>query len=229
MNPEAAHPVRHRRSVWKWLLLMAVLLIAAVVLLAPQVIRNTGRYGDKFNRAVMNMRMIGLALTQFEADYGSHPNDLTRAEVLQQNPESRIQLGTSSANDYFHQLLAAGIVDTPTCFHGYGISNRKASELPDAVTPLPPGTCGFAYIIADGESKVPSTPLVVYPLVRGKFIFDRKLCRLRGNRAVVLYADSSIRLHPIDSSGRLMIDGLDLFDPAQAHWQGRGFQVKWPD
>jgi hypothetical protein len=46
---------------------------------------------------------------------------------------------------------------------------------------------------------------------------------------LVFHADSSVRAYPIDSSGRLMIDGLDLFDPAQAHWQGRGFQVKWPD
>lgn len=95
--------------------------------------------------------------------------------------------------------------------------------------PLPPGTCGFAYVITDGESKVPSAPVVVYPLVPGKFIFGKKLCKLWGNRAVVLHADFSVRDYPIDASGRLMIDGLDLFDPAQAHWQGRGFQVKWPE
>jgi hypothetical protein len=214
--------------VWKWLLVV-VLLFAAVILLIPQVILRIHGKGGPFTEAVNNMRMIGLALTQFEADYRSHPNDLTRTEVLQQNPESKIQLGTSSSNDYFHQLFASGIVDTTSLFYGYGISKRKAPEVADAVTPLPPGTCGFAYIITDGESRMPSAPVVVYPLVPGKFIFDKKLCKIWGNRAVVLHADSSVRAYPIDAFGRLVIDGLDLFDTAQAHWQGRGFQVKWPD
>jgi hypothetical protein len=228
MKPEVTHPVRHRRSAWKWLL-VAVILVAAVILFAPQVIRTELGHGRDFREAVMNMRSIGLALAEFQANYETFPNNLTRTKVLQQFSESKIPLGTSSSNDYFHQLFASGITDIPRNFHGYGISKPMPPEMANPETPLPPGTCGFAYIITDGESSMPSTPVVVYPLVPGKFNFDKKLCKLWGNRAVVLHADFNVRDYPIDSSGRLIIDGRDLFDPAQAHWQGRGFQVKWPE
>jgi hypothetical protein len=228
MQPEDSHQVRRRWLVWKWLLLV-VLIVAAVILLAPHVIRTELGHGRDFREAVHNMRSIGLALAEFQANYETFPNDQTRTEVLQRHPESKIPLGTSTSNDYFHQLLASGNADSPSYFHGYGISKRNPPELPDAKIPLPPDTCGYAYIITDAESNAPSRPLVVYPLVPGKFIFDKKLCKLWGNRALVLHADSSVRAYPIDASGRLMIDGLDLFDHAQPHWQGRGFQVKWPE
>jgi len=175
------------------------------------------------------MRQIGLCLAQFEAEYGSYPNDLTITQVLERHPENKISLGTSSSNDYFHQFFASGIVDDTSRFYGYGISKRRETDVVDAKLPLPPGTCGFAYIITDEVLTPPFTPIAVYPLQRGKYICEKKLTKKWGNRAAVLFTDSSVRTYPIDSSGRIMINGLDLFDPAQAHWHGRSFQVKWPE
>lgn len=200
-----------------------------VVLLAPHVLRTRGGTGHALNQSANNMRQIGLGLFEFETEFGSYPNDTTLAVVRERYSDSKIPLGTSSSNDFFHQLFAAGIMKDPSDFHGYGVSTRRPFEIRDGEPPLPPGICGFAYIITDGGSALPDTPLVVYPLVKGKFVFDRRLCKLGGGKAYVLRADNSVRRHSIDSSGRMIIEGRDLFDPAQAHWQGRGFQVKWPE
>jgi len=67
-------------------------------------------------------------------------------------------------------------------FHAHGVSTHRPSDVVDGQPPLPPGTCGFAYIITDGKSAWPDKPLVVYPLVKGKFVFDKKLCKLGRGR-----------------------------------------------
>ena len=170
-----------------------------------------------------------MGLYEFENLFGSYPNDSTIVLVRERYPETKIPMERSYSNDYFHQLFAPQLISDPLIFHAYGVSTRRPTEVVDGEPPLTPGTCGFAYIITDGQSARPDTPLVVYPLVKDKFVFDKKLCKLGGGKAYVLPLDNSVQAHPIDSSGRMIIDGRDLFDPAQPHWHGRSFRVAWPE
>lgn len=220
---------RRRWSAWKCLLLAAGGLIVGVGLLAPFIIKSPGKYGHERIRSLNNMRQIGISLYSFEYEFGSFPTDQTIKLVRERHPESTIPLGTSSSNDYFHQLFAAEIISEPRIFHGHGVSTHRSFEWLDGEPPLPPGTCGFAYIIRDADMTPDDTPILVYPLVRGKLVFDQKLCKLWGNKALVLHGDLGARSHPIDSSGRLIIDGRDLFDPDHPHWHGRSFRVAWPE
>ena len=175
------------------------------------------------------MRQIGLALIEFESEFGSLPNDATIPLVQKRYPHSPLQLGASSSNDYFRQLIIAEISQSKSMFYGYGVSSRKPLDPEDLTTALLPGECGFAYIISDPNESRPDTPLAVYPMVKGKLLFDSKLTKLWGDKAVVLYSDCSVRGHPIDSSGRVMINGRDLFDPSQPHWNDKTPIVKWPE
>lgn len=67
-------------------------------------------------------------------------------------------------------------------------------------------------------------------MVRGKLIFDHKLCKKRyGGKAIILRADQSVATLPVDKSGHVYIGGKDLFDPSQPIWNGRVPDVKWPE
>jgi hypothetical protein len=221
---------QRRWPAWKWLLLaVGCFMVMVVLFVPPLVMKIHPGHGHNFNEATNNMRQIGFGLLMFEADFEAFPNDLTIELVRERHPESNILLGRSSSNDYFHQLFAAEILQSPSIFHGYGISKRRHRELLDGQPPLPPGTCGYAYIIRDAETTPRDTPILAYPMVRGKLIFDKKLCKRWGNKALVLHADLGARSYPIDSSGRIMIDGRDLFDPEQPHWNGKPFRVVWPE
>lgn len=220
---------RRRWPAWKWLLLAAGGLIVLFGLLAPFVFNSPQGYGHEKIRSLNNMRQIGISLYNFEYEFKSFPNDQTIQMVHERHPESTIPLGRSSSNDYFHQLFAAEIVSDPGIFHGHGVSTRRSTEVMEGEPPLPPGACGFAYIIRDAATTPDDTPILVYPLVRGKLIFDKELCKRWGNKALMLHGDLGARSHPIDSSGRMIIDGRDVFDPDHPHWHGRSFRVAWPE
>ena len=86
---------------------------------------------------------------------------------------------------------------------------------------------GFGCAGAEGMNGAgnPSRLLVVAPLVKGKTTFDPAVL---GGKAVVLRVDNSVQSFPIGKDGRVMIDGLDLFDPAQPFWDGKVPPVLWP-
>jgi hypothetical protein len=209
-----------------WLLIVVV--IAAVVLVTmPLMFRARGGPGHEYVRSINNMRQIGLGLLEFEHTYGSLPNEATIALLREKHTASRLSLGTSSSNDYFQQLIVAELVSDKRMFYGYRVSTLRPQYPEDMDEALMPGECGFAYIITDKHVMMPDKPLVVYPLVKSKYVFDRKLTKLWGDRAAVLHYDGSVRSHPVDSSGRVWITGRDLFDPSQPFWNGRKPIVKW--
>jgi len=211
----------------KWLALAFVVLVGGYFLLEVISIRGPSR--PNFRNEMNNMRQIGMALFEFKSDFGRMPDESTIGLVRERFPETWIPMGTTSSNDYFHQLLAAEIVNCPLIFHGKGIATQRPFEMTEGQPPLPPGTCGFAYIIHTDDLIRDDTPLVVFPLVRGELIFDKKLCKKNGDHALVLFANVSVEKYPLDSNGRLILNGRDFFDPAQSHWHGGKFRVVWPE
>lgn len=217
----------------KWILIVgifSVLFCVIAVLGAPNVIRGPHR-GDYLRTTVNHARSLSLSLHEFDATFGRCPSDETIALVKAAHPNTMIPLGTRSSNDYFGQLLASGIATEERYFYANTGSSRIPDENFDGSNALEKGECGFAYIaglsISDNS---PETPVILYPLVPGKLIFDYKFAKKHTNSsAVIVRIDNSVRALPVDKSGKVFIDGKDLFDPTQPFWNGKVPDVKWPE
>lgn len=172
--------------------------------------------------AVSNARQIGLGLYEFETEYGSFPDEETAAAV-KDFTKTKADLKAATANDCFFQLIAAGILQTDIMF---------SLEAPvEGETPKPPSQmslekCAFSYLSGMNAAGDPRQPLVVAPLVPGTAIFDRKAL---GGKAVILRVDNSVSTFAIEQDGTVMVDGMDLFDPAQSFWQGKAPTIRWPE
>lgn len=186
------------------------------------------------SESITNLRLIGLALFEFDTAFGRFPDASTIAEVKAQDPSSTIPLGSSTSNELFRQLLVTEIVASESQFYSRPPSSgphRRPDNNFLGTNALEKGECGFAYIAGlSTTSHPPDTPLAMAPLVPGQMKFDYKHCKeFFGGKAVVLFIDNSVRSLPVDKSGRVLINGKDLFDPSQPFWGGKAPDVKWPE
>lgn len=172
--------------------------------------------------AVNNLRQIGLALFEFETEYGEVPNDKT-AEMVSKATATKANLKSTTANDCFYQIIEAGIVERSSIFT---FADPNPKEKADAKKMGHLEKCDYSLLDVKSFAGNPSKPLVVAPLVKGKETFDRVAL---GGRAVVLRLDNSVGSYPIDAEGRVMVNGKDLFDPEQPFWQGDVPQIRWPN
>lgn len=170
--------------------------------------------------AVMNLRQIGMALFEFETEYGSFPDEKTAVSV-KESAGAKADLKAKTANDCFYQLIASGILATDRIFSLE--PPKQGEEKPKAPAQLT--KCVFSYLTGLNASGNPSRPVVVAPLVNGEKTFDPAVL---GGKAVVLRVDCSVQSFPIDKGGHVMIDGKNIFDPAQPFWNGNVPPVVWP-
>ncbi|MEO5914020.1 MAG: hypothetical protein ABIS50_07280 [Luteolibacter sp.] len=208
----------------KWLIQIGV--GSMVLLLLLFVLQKMGRMRDHGEREIYNnARQVGMALFEFETEYGHFPESSTVAEVKRKGG-SLLTLGGHSSNDLFAQLFAAGIAQSESMFY----AKSKASKKPDAIwnsdaTVLAHGECGFAYIYGLASTGDPDTPLIFGPVIPGTTTLDRKS---NDGKAAVLRMDNSVTRLPIDSSGKIIYKGMDLLDPRQPFWHGKAPDVRWP-
>lgn len=195
----------------------------------------TRRRGPHFrSESINNLRQIGLALFEFDTTYGRFPDSGTIANLKRDFPDSTVPLGTSSSNDFFRQLLVSEICASEQMFYSRSPGPgrvRKPDNRFDGSFALEKGECGFAYIAGlTTTSHPPETPIVVSPLVPGKLVFDYKFCKeYLDGKAVILRIDNSVTSLPVDKSGKVVLNGKDLFDPSQPFWGGKAPDVKWPE
>jgi hypothetical protein len=225
--PMSQAALRSRR----WRILILAVGIYSILVVAYRIYDTLvigPRYRGSMHRtlAINSIRQLGFALMEFESEYGSYPANTTIAKVQAIHP-STIPMCTSSSNDYFRQLLASEIANDERMFY----ASNPTSRVPDNVflgsKALEKGECGFAYVSGLSPSQNPlETPIVVYPLVPGKLLFD--FLPLNGH-AVILRLDTSVITLPVDKSGHVYLNGKDLFDPSQPFWGGKVPDVKWPE
>ncbi len=196
-------------------LLVVIVIIAALAgLTAPMVIRQRKKADQ--TEAVNNARQIGLALFEFETEYGSFPDKLT-AETVKANTETALIVG-DNANDRFRQLIRSGIAQSESIFY----SKTSYTKKPDGVfntdtTAIANGECGFGLMEkADGtglsNAGNPSRPVVMTPfdvgLAGDKFDYD-----IYDGKAVVLKLDNSVTsLNIVKGSGMVKVNGKSLTD-----------------
>jgi len=205
-------------------LILGITVIAAVAgLTAPMVIRQRKKADQ--TEAVSNARQIGLALFEFESEYGNYPDDAT-AKTIADATHGAPDSGNSS-NARFRQLIRSGMTQTEKMFYVHTPGSHKPDNRIDGQHALEQGECGFAYVENSKATDHVSRPLAMAPLVPGTTRFDPMPF---DGKAVILWTDNSVRSMPIDrKSGQVMLDGKNLLDPSHPIWDGKPPVIALPE
>jgi prepilin-type N-terminal cleavage/methylation domain-containing protein len=204
-------------------LLVVIVIIAALAgLTAPMIIRQA-RKADAAE-AVSNAKQIGLAMFEFQTDYGSYPDTGTITTVTTNNPAS-VYLADiaapTTANGYFMQLFAAGITQSEAMFYAKSKLAIKSDGNIDTGEALADGECGFAYILdgTDGQTAAgnPSRIIAAAPMKDAtKFDIDPY-----DKKAVILRIDNSVISVNIDeATGVAKANGANILDKATSKFWG---------
>jgi hypothetical protein len=172
-----------------------------------------------------NLVLVYLELLVFDKNYGRFP-DSTTATRLHVQEDGFDYLGTTSSNDLFRQIIATGRRQETIYFAASSVTPRKPNNIL-GIDALARGECSFAYVSGFSASDDPSTPLAMAPVIPAKRCFERR--KSYNNNAVILFIDGSVRSLPINRSGQVQLNGMDLFDPRQTFWGGTVPDVKWPE
>ena len=192
-------------------LLVVIVIIAALAgLTAPMVIRQRKKADQ--TEAVNNARQIGLALFEFETEYGTFPDDATAIAVKDATDTTQVSGATS--NDRFRQLIRAGIAQSETMFYAKTAFTKKPDGILDTDTKaLEAGECGFGILMDTTKglsaSGNPSRPIAGAPFkiaMDGTFDSD-----FYDGKAVILKLDNSVTSLPIvKTSGNVKINGKTM-------------------
>ena len=211
-------------------LLVVIVIIAALAgLTAPMVIRQRKKADQ--TEAVNNARQIGLAMFEFETEYGSYP-DATLGEVINTNTGTTLAPTTiTTSNDAFKQLLAAGIAGSEVMFFcKTAYSTLKPDNVYNtAANMLEAGNVGFGYMMNTG-SKAFSTAgnsgrvIAVAPLLYATAFTSQQFDRdVYDSKAVALKLDNSVTSLTINAANQAVLGGINkLFDTGAATVWGAG-------
>ena len=191
-------------------LLVVIVIIAALAgLTAPMVIRQRKKADQ--TEAVSNARQVGLALFEFENEYGNYP-DGTSAAAVTAATGSSLTLGTTNSNDFFRQLLAGNFTQSEKMFYAKVTGTIKPDDNISGVEALKAGEVGFAYIMntaTEGFSAAgnPSRPLAVSPVFAGATdgTFDAAPF---DSKAIVLRMDNSVSSINIRADKKIILGGV---------------------
>lgn len=192
-------------------LFMAVAGVFLVGITIPSVIRSEKKVSQ--TKAVSNSRQLGFALYEFRMEYGRFPDESTAPKVRLKTG-TQLDLGNSSANDYFQQLVAAEIVSSPYVFYAKSAFSEKAAPPAEHEKwAIEPGTVGFGYLM-NGKSSLDEKGNPARPLACAPLAFDGKSVSTHqfdpgpyNGKAVVLRIDNSVASLPIQKDTRLAILG----------------------
>jgi hypothetical protein len=175
--------------------------------------------------AISNARQIGLAMFEFESEYGKFPDETTIAAV-KSNTESKLPLGTKTSNDFFRQLIASNMTQSERMFYAKVDGVTKPDDSIGGSAAIAKGECGFTYFLGATDTSNPNRPIVVTPMIPGTDRFDPKPFK---GKVVVLRSDNSVTSIPIDEYGHVILDGKNMMDPHHPIWEGRAPSIAWPD
>jgi hypothetical protein len=174
--------------------------------------------------ALNNIRQINLALIDFDNDYGAFP-DASTIPAVRAATGTTLSLGSSTSNELFRQLIAAGNKSEKIFWAKSAGTPRKPNDVLGGDA-LKKGECAFAYVSGLSTSSDPDAPVLMVPVVPGTWKFDPKPFK---GKAVVLRIDGSAKAETIDKNGDVIIGGMNLFDPRQPYWHGKTPDIKWPE
>ena len=178
---------RPRRKLLPHFVLGGLILAGTLAFIAfPMVTRSRGK-GSHRIEAINNLHQIGLALFEFDSEYGSFPSADTIADVREETGTD-LELGDASSNQLFRQLIATGLKSEKPYFCYRPPPARRPDDVVTKGKALEPGECSWGYVAGLNSNFAPGTPIVFGPLVPGTRRFDP--IPLRG-KAIILSADNS--------------------------------------
>lgn len=190
----------------------------------PLVIR--AHRNSEQTEAVANARQVGLALFEFETEYGKFPDETT-IERVRRKADTGMYLGRSSANDFLRQLIASGITTNEKMFHAKIPGARKPDGRIAGDKALEKGEVGFSYLAGLDTAGNPSRLVLVTPVIPGTNRFDRTVF---DGMAVILKMDNSVTSIRTDSSGHGLVNGRNILDPGHPVWgKSDKLRLVWPE
>jgi prepilin-type N-terminal cleavage/methylation domain-containing protein len=229
-------------------LLVVIVIIAALAgLTAPMVIRQRKK-ADQVE-ALSNAKNIGLAMFEFEAEYGSYPEigtgTITTAAQITANTGNTCPATIATSNDAFRMLVAANFTESEQMFF---CKTAYSSKKPDgaidkpgltAAKTLAKGDVGFGYLMesttkAFTSAGNPGRVLCATPLAftGGTFTADTFDFGVYDGKAVVLKMDNSAAVLNINATSKKAVLGgtNTLFDSgADTVWGATAPVIKNPD
>jgi hypothetical protein len=176
--------------------------------------------------AKSNLKQIGLALFEFDNDFGNFPNDDTTKDVNLAFPKNGHNLTGRSSNAAFLQLIATGITSSEYIFDARINGSIRPDEIIIPGEALKKSEVGFSYISDLSTSDDPLTPLVLTPLIPGTTKFDPK--PFDGN-AIILHIDQSVSIHIIAKDGHVYDKGINILSPKHPVWKGKTPDIRYPE
>ncbi len=223
--PSEAALNSRRKMGWLWFVGVGSLIILVLAgLSAPMFSRRSYRKPNR-TEAVNNARQVGIALIEFENEYGKFPDPSTIAAVRAKT-DTTLNLGTVSSNDYFRQLIGSEIAQSEVMFFAKIANSRKPDGIITGTSALAKGECGFTYFLGATVTENPSRPLLASPMIPGTDRFDPKPFE---GKSLILKMDSSVSSYTIDKDGHVMIDGRNMMDPNHPIWNGHAPSIAWPE
>lgn len=225
MDTEAENPKPRcniRRIIDIFLILLATLYV--ITLISPMVIRS-GSDRSGIRETVFNARRIGLALMEFENEYGAFPNEETRV-LVEKKHGTAIPLEGKSSNALFRQLFAAGFTQSEAMFYTKSQGKRKPDGNITLGELLKKGEVGFGYIAGLSMDGNPARPIVFCPIIPGTDRFDPKPF---DGKAVILRLDNSATTLVIDKNGHAFSGGSNILSPDNPVWKGRAPDIRYPE
>jgi len=210
-------------------LLVVIVIIASLAgLTAPMVIRQRKKADQ--TEATSNARQIGLALFEFETDFGSFPGTSSLTEL---NTVGGPYVGVTvkgaaggNSNGYFKQLMQAGMTQSEAMFYAKTpLSKKPDGDISTDAKALAAGEVGFGYItngpgVGMSTSGNPARAVVATPLIADGSKFDAEPY---DKNAVILRIDNSatsIKIVPTGAttSGPAFVGGVDLMLATNPIW-----------
>lgn len=208
--------------------IVASILFFLALLTAPITLRARKKADQ--TEATSNARQIGIALLEFETEYGAFPSAATQAQVSMNFPTSDVKgsVGADS-NGFFKQLFEAGLTESEAMFYAKVMNSRRPDgDISTNAKALEKGEVGFAYISGLSSEDDPNTPIVLTPIIPGTTKFDPKGFQGYGN-AVVLFTDNSVHSYKIQKDGRIYDKGIDLLSSKHPIWKGKKPDIRYPE
>lgn len=204
-----------------------LVLAAPMVIRAPRAVERT--------MAISNAKQVGLALLEFDQEYGSFPSDATIAEVVR-TTGSTLDFTDGSSNAMFRQLIAYGVPSEEIFYCSHPDGTRKPDNLMSPGYALASGEVGYSYVYGLSSSMDRDTPVLMSPVVAGtddEFWADQKgrgSPKAFDGKAIILHVDNSVEALIIRPSDRKATvgGGVTVLDPSRPCFGGKKPDVRHP-
>lgn len=213
-----------RRSSWRQTMVMTLVglfVVAALIGLSQPRILRSAKASER-TQAINNAKQVGLALLEFDQEYGSFPEEAT-IEMVRRATKTKLNLSGNSSNAIFRQLIAFGIQSEYIFYCVHPDADKPDGDMRPGRA-LEAGEVGFAYIAGLNTSLNPGKVVLLAPMKHGTRQFWREPFQ---TKAVLLRLDNSVEAPLIrEEDGLVSVGkGKTLFDTGDDTVWGAGYEI----